>query len=144
MIALAFIDVDHFILPDEITLPFLWLGLLLNSVISPYAISAQEAIWGAALGYLLPWGIYWLFKRITQKEGLGYGDFKLLALLGAWLGWYSVLLSLFVASVLGSMVGLFLIIVKKRDRRLPLPFGPFLCVGGWVSLVWGNAACFLF
>jgi len=133
LIVLSFIDFEHSILPDCITLPLLWLGLILsafNIIQTP-----ANAILGAAAGYLSLWSIYWIFKLITGKEGLGYGDFKLLALFGAWLGFAAIPFILFVASITGSIVGLTLILGFNRPRSLPLAFGPYLVLGGWLALM---------
>ncbi len=136
LIALAFIDYDRQLLPDDITLPLLWLGLLLNS----FAVftSLQSAVIGAVAGYASLWGVYQLFKLITGKEGMGYGDFKLFAALGAWLGWQNLPLVILLSSLLGALVGLAFILFFGRDRRLPIPFGPFLCFAGWIALLWGD------
>ncbi len=136
LIALAFIDYDRQLLPDDITLPLLWLGLLLNS----FAVftSLQSAVIGAIAGYVSLWGVYQLFKLITGKEGMGYGDFKLFAALGAWLGWQNLPLVILLSSLLGAVVGLAFILFFGRDRHLPIPFGPFLCFAGWIALLWGD------
>jgi leader peptidase (prepilin peptidase)/N-methyltransferase len=139
LIALAFIDYDHQILPDDITLPLLWGGLLLNlaggnGLFAPLA----AAVIGAAAGYASLWLVYQAFKLLTGKEGMGFGDFKLFAALGAWLGWQALPLIILFASFLGAAVGLIFILAFGRDRRLPIPFGPFLCLAGWVALLWGE------
>ncbi|MBI4357552.1 MAG: prepilin peptidase [Gammaproteobacteria bacterium] len=135
LIALAVIDLEKQLLPDSITIPLLWLGLLVNC--GPGFVTPTEAIIGACLGYMSLWSLYWIFKWITHKEGMGYGDFKLLAALGAWLGWQSLLGVILIASSIGAIVGLTLIFLKKIDRDVPIPFGPYLALGGWVILLWG-------
>ena len=138
LIALTFIDVDHQLLPDVITLPFLWLGLLLNTFdLLPYK-GLESAVVGAAAGYLSLWLVFHIFKLITGKEGMGYGDFKLFALLGAWLGWQMLPVIILLASLAGAVVGITFILYAGRDRHLPIPFGPFLCAAGWVAALWGN------
>jgi leader peptidase (prepilin peptidase)/N-methyltransferase len=136
LIALSFIDFDHKILPDELTLSMLWLGLLLNT--QHTFVSPQAAILGAALGYLTLFLLFWLYKLFTGKEGMGYGDFKLYALLGAWSGWQSLPFTLFMASVLGAMVGIFLIVIKGYQRSAAIPFGPYLALAGWLNFMWGD------
>ncbi len=135
LIALTFIDLDHTLLPDDITLPLLWLGLIFNtySVFTPPA----SAILGAACGYLVLWTVYWLFKAVTHKEGMGYGDFKLLAMLGAWLGWKALPFILVSSSLMGSIFGICLIIGKGKNKDTPIPFGPFLAISGLIALFWG-------
>lgn len=137
LIALTMIDVDHQLLPDDITLPLLWLGLLVNSF--GLLTSLESAVWGAIAGYGILWGVYWLFKLVTGKEGMGYGDFKLLAALGAWLGWQALPMIILLSSLVGAVVGITLIIVRGRDRNIPIPFGPYLASAGFLSLLWGNA-----
>lgn len=138
LIALTFIDIDEQLLPDLITLPFLWLGLVLNSFdLLPYHGLASAVI-GAAAGYLVLWLIFHLFKLLTGKDGMGYGDFKLLALFGAWFGWQALPLVILLSSIVGAVVGLSFILVAGRDRRLPIPFGPFLCAAGWIAALWGD------
>ena len=136
LIALAVIDIDTQLLPDDITLPLLWGGLLFNLFVGP--ISLEDAVIGAAGGYLLLWGIYWLFKLATGKEGMGYGDFKLLGALGAWLGWQSLPIIILLSSAVGAVIGLLIIVVQGKDRSHPLPFGPYLAAAGWISLIWGG------
>ncbi len=138
LIALTFIDVDHQLLPDVITLPFLWLGLLLNTFdLLPYK-GLESAVVGAVAGYLSLWLVFHIFKLITGKEGMGYGDFKLFALFGAWLGWQMLPVIILLASLAGAVVGITFILYAGRDRHLPIPFGPFLCAAGWVAALWGN------
>jgi leader peptidase (prepilin peptidase)/N-methyltransferase len=134
LIGASAIDFKHQILPDAITLPILWLGLFAN--IFATFTSLQDAVLGAMAGYLSLWSIYWVFKFITKKEGMGYGDFKLFALLGAWLGWQALPLILFIASLVGSVVGIALILLKKHDRTSPMPFGPYLSLAGVAVLFW--------
>jgi len=136
LIVLSFIDFEHQILPDCITLFLLWLGLGLSAV--DLSVSPADAILGAIAGYLSLWSIYWLFKFFTHKEGLGYGDFKLLALLGAWCGYSALPFILLIASVTGSIVGLTLILCFNRDRRAPLAFGPYIALGGWLTFMWSQ------
>ena len=137
LLALTVIDLDHRVLPDEITLPGLWLGLLIN--IPGVLTSLRSAVLGAAVGYLSLWSLYHLFRLVTGKEGMGYGDFKLYALLGAWLGLARLPLVILVASALGSIVGLSLIATRRLRSDTPIPFGPFLAAGGLVSLLAGHA-----
>ncbi len=136
LIALAFIDYDTQLLPDNITLPLLWVGLLLN--VSNLLVPLGSAVIGAATGYFILWLVYYAFKLLTGKEGMGFGDFKLYASLGAWLGWQQLPLILLMSSLIGAVVGIAIIILMKRDRRLPIPFGPFLCGAGWVAFMWGD------
>lgn len=136
LIALSFIDLDTQLLPDSITLPLLWVGLLvnLNAVFCPL----DEAVIGAVAGYLSLWSIYHLFKMLTGKEGMGFGDFKLLAALGAWLGWKMILPVVLAASFAGALIGIAMIVFAGRDRAKPMPFGPWLALGGLVALFWGD------
>lgn len=136
LIALTMIDYDHMILPDQITLSFLWLGLALN--INGLFVPLTDAVIGAMVGYLSLWSIFWLFKLLTGKEGMGFGDFKLFALFGAWLGWQHLALLILMASVVGAVVGIALIIFKQKDGQHAIPFGPYLAVAGWITLLWGN------
>lgn len=135
LIALTFIDFDTQLLPDDITLPLLWFGLLFN--IGGGFTDLQSAVIGAMAGYLVLWGIYWLFKLITGKEGMGYGDFKLLAAIGAWFGWQLLPAVILLSSVVGSVIGIGLMILAKRGREVPIPFGPYLALGGIAALFWG-------
>ncbi|PKO25730.1 MAG: prepilin peptidase, partial [Betaproteobacteria bacterium HGW-Betaproteobacteria-8] len=123
------------LLPDDITLPLLWLGLLFN--IGGGFTDLQSAVIGAMAGYLVLWSIYWLFKLITGKEGMGYGDFKLLAAIGAWFGWQLLPAVILLSSVAGSVIGIGLMILAKRGREVPIPFGPYLALGGIAALFWG-------
>lgn len=136
LITLSMIDFDVQLLPDSITLPFLWLGLLLS--LSPYFVDPRSAIIGAAAGYLSLWSVYQLFKRLTGKEGMGYGDFKLLAMLGAWLGWQALPQIVLLSALVGAIVGVSLILLRGRDKNIPIPFGPYLAAAGWISMMWGE------
>lgn len=137
LVALAFIDLDTQLLPDSLTLPLAWLGLLAN-LFGAFA-PLEDAVIGAVVGYLVLWGIYHLFRLLTGKEGLGFGDFKLLAALGAWLGWKMLLPVVLAASLMGAVVGIVLIAVAGHDRAKPIPFGPWLALGGVIALFWGDA-----
>jgi leader peptidase (prepilin peptidase)/N-methyltransferase len=123
-------------LPDDITLPLLWLGL--GSNMFSLFTGIHSAVIGAMAGYGSLWTIFVLFKYLTGKEGMGYGDFKLLAMLGAWLGWELLPVIILFSSLLGALVGIFLILVRGRDRSSPIPFGPYLAFSGWIALLWGN------
>lgn len=136
LIALTAIDIEHQLLPDDITLPLLWAGLLFN--LGPGDVAIADAVLGAAAGYLLLWSIYWLFRLLTGKEGMGYGDFKLLAALGAWLGWQALPLVILLSSLVGAVVGMAGILLLKRGRDVPIPFGPYLAAAGWLALLWGE------
>jgi leader peptidase (prepilin peptidase)/N-methyltransferase len=135
LIALAFIDLDTTLLPDNLTLPLLWLGLLFN--LGGHFASLPDAVIGAMVGYLVLWSVYWLFKLVTGKEGMGFGDFKLLAAIGAWLGWQMLPVTLLLSSVVGAAIGIAMIVLVKHDRRVPIPFGPYLAGGGLVALFFG-------
>jgi len=137
LIALTFIDYDRQLLPDDITLPLIWVGLVVN--VSAVIVPLSSAVIGAASGYVSLWLVYQIFKLVTGKEGMGYGDFKLFAALGAWLGWQSLPLIILLASLVGAVAGITFIVFFGHDRRVPIPFGPFLCVAGWISLMWGDA-----
>jgi leader peptidase (prepilin peptidase) / N-methyltransferase len=136
LIALTMIDVDTQLLPDNITIPLLWLGLIANSF--GLFTSLDSAVWGAIAGYLSLWSIYWLFKLLTNKEGMGYGDFKLLGALGAWLGWQMLLQIILLSSLVGAVIGISMIVINGRDKNIPIPFGPYLAVAGWIALMWGQ------
>ena len=136
-LALTAIDIDTQLLPDDITLPLLWTGLLFNYF--GVFTSLHNALLGAVIGYLVLWTVYWLFKLVTGKEGMGYGDFKLLAALGAWLGWQMLPLIILLSSLVGAMVGIILIVALKHGRNIPIPFGPYLAGGGLIALFWGPA-----
>ena len=135
LIAACFIDIDTQLLPDSITLPLLWLGLLIN--IPGTFTELQSAVVGAAAGYLCLWAVFWLFKLTTGKDGMGYGDFKLLAAIGAWTGWKMLPLVILASSVIGAVVGIVLIIFARHGREVPIPFGPYLAGAGAVALLWG-------
>jgi leader peptidase (prepilin peptidase)/N-methyltransferase len=141
LLILSFIDYETYLLPDSLTLPCLWLGLGLS--LFGFFANSQQAILGAILGYLSLWLVYWLFKLVTGKEGMGYGDFKLLAMLGAWLGWQALPIVLLLASLLGTCLGLCLVFLG-RDKNIPLPFGPFLAFSGWIALLWGKDLTYWF
>jgi leader peptidase (prepilin peptidase)/N-methyltransferase len=137
MIALAFIDLDTFFLPDDITLPLLWCGLLFN--LRGVYTDLSSAVIGAAAGYLTLWLVFWLFKLATGKEGMGYGDFKLLSAIGAWLGWKVLPLVVVLSSFVGAVVGVLLIVLARRGRNVPIPFGPYLAAAGLIALFQGDA-----
>lgn len=136
LIALTFIDVDHQLLPDKITLPLMWLGLFFN-LFGVYTDLTSSVI-GAIAGYLSLWSLYHLFRLITGKEGMGYGDFKLLAALGAWLGWQYLPIIVLLSSLVGAVVGITLVLLQKHQRDIPIPFGPYLAAAGWIALIWGD------
>ena len=136
MVALTGIDFDTQLLPDSITLPLVWLGLLFN--ISGTFTDLSSAVIGAMVGYLSLWSVYWLFKLATGKEGMGYGDFKLLAAIGAWLGWQMLPLTILLSSLVGAVVGVALIVLARRGRNVPIPFGPYLAAAGLLALYWGQ------
>ncbi|MDP3677561.1 MAG: A24 family peptidase, partial [Methylotenera sp.] len=136
LIALTFIDFDTQLLPDDITLPLLWLGLLFN--LNFGFTDLKSAVIGAAAGYLVLWSVYWLFKLIRGKEGMGYGDFKLLAAIGAWFGWKLLPAVILLSSTLGAIIGIVLIVLTKRGKEVPMPFGPFLAIGGIAALFFGQ------
>jgi leader peptidase (prepilin peptidase) / N-methyltransferase len=142
LVALTVIDLDHTLLPDVITIPLLWLGLLLSlswhaGLTAPAPTDPSSAILGAACGYLILWTVYWAFKLITGKDGMGYGDFKLLGALGAWMGWQMLPLILLLSAFAGAVIGIALILLRGRDRNVPIPFGPYLAAAGWIALLWG-------
>ena len=136
LLALTAIDFDTQLLPDDITLPLLWTGLLFN--LSGVFTDLPSALLGAVFGYLVLWGVYWSFKLVTGKEGMGYGDFKLLAALGAWLGWQMLPLIILLSSLVGAVVGIVLMVAAKHGRNVPIPFGPYLAGGGLIALFWGQ------
>ncbi|MCX7166434.1 MAG: A24 family peptidase [Rhodocyclales bacterium] len=143
LVALTFIDFDTQLLPDDITLPLLWLGLGLHAFseymgVKIYGADLKSAVIGAIAGYLSLWCVYWAFKLFTGKEGMGYGDFKLLAALGAWLGWQMLPLTILLSSIVGAVVGIALIAVARHGRNVPIPFGPYLAAAGAIALVWGK------
>jgi leader peptidase (prepilin peptidase)/N-methyltransferase len=135
MVALTFIDLDTTLLPDDITLPLVWLGLLLN--IRGTYVPLETAVIGAVAGYLALWSVYWAFKLLTGKEGMGYGDFKLFGAFGAWMGWQMLPLIILLSAFTGAVVGIALIVLRGRDRNIPIPFGPYLAAAGWIALMWG-------
>ncbi|AJQ56238.1 TPA: prepilin peptidase [Aeromonas hydrophila] len=136
LVALTFIDLDKMLLPDQLTLPLLWGGLLFNLAggFAPLA----DAVIGAMAGYLVLWSLYWAFKLLTGKEGMGYGDFKLLAALGAWLGWQALPIVLLLSSLVGAFIGIGLILLRNHHQNKPIPFGPYLAIAGWIALLWGD------
>jgi len=136
LIALSLIDLDTQLLPDTITLPCLWLGVGFN-LPGLYTDTADSVI-GAMVGYLLLWSVYHLFRLLTGKEGMGHGDFKLLAVLGAWLGWQMLPVIVLLSSLAGAVIGVILILARGHDRRVPIPFGPYLAIAGWIALLWGR------
>ena len=137
LVALTFIDADTQLLPDDLTLPLVWSGLLFN--LYSGAVALDDAVIGAVAGYLSLWLVYWLFKLLTGKEGMGYGDFKLLAAFGAWLGWSMLPLIILLSSLVGAIVGIVLMLLSRLGRGQPLPFGPYLAAAGWIALLWGKA-----
>jgi leader peptidase (prepilin peptidase)/N-methyltransferase len=136
LITLTMIDFDHMLLPDQITLPLLWLGLLVN--INATFVPLTDAVIGAAVGYMSLFSIFWLFKLLTGKEGMGFGDFKLFAVFGAWIGWQLLPLLILMASVVGAIVGIALMLFKNHQREQGIPFGPYLAVAGWITILWGE------
>ncbi|WP_432721933.1 A24 family peptidase [Jeongeupia wiesaeckerbachi] len=136
LIALVVIDADTYLLPDSITLPLLWLGLLVN--LNATFVPLSQAVIGAMAGYLVLWSIFWLFKLTTGKEGMGYGDFKLLAALGAWFGWTALPVIILLSSVAGAVIGIGQVVAAKRGWGKPIPFGPYLGIAGWLTLMWGG------
>ena len=136
LLTLSIIDLDHQLLPDDITLPYLWLGLLVNM----YGVftDLHSSLIGAVAGYGVLWTVYMVFKLLTGKEGMGHGDFKLLGMLGAWLGWQMLPLIILLSSVTGAIIGIGLILLKLHDKSKPIPFGPYLALAGWIALVWGH------
>ena len=136
LVSLTMIDVDHQLLPDSITLPFLWVGLTLN-LFGVYT-DLSSAVIGAMAGYLSLWSIYWGFKLLTGKEGMGYGDFKLLAMLGAWMGWQVLPVIILLSSLVGAVIGIAMIIIRGRDHNIPIPFGPYLAIAGLIAFYWGT------
>jgi leader peptidase (prepilin peptidase)/N-methyltransferase len=140
LIALVFIDADTTLLPDDLTLPLLWLGLLANLLGLFPGVTLRDAVIGAIAGYLVLWTVYWAFKLATGKEGMGYGDFKLLAALGAWMGWKALLPILLASSIVGAIIGIALIVLAQRGREVPIPFGPYLASAGFLVLLLGHRA----
>ncbi|WP_414159451.1 prepilin peptidase [Pseudomonas sp. BNK-45] len=136
LIAMSLIDADHQLLPDVLVLPLLWLGLIANSF--GLLVSLGDALWGAVLGYLSLWSVFWLFKLLTGKDGMGHGDFKLLAMLGAWGGWQVLPLTLLLSSLVGAIIGTLMLRLNRAKTSTPIPFGPFLAIAGWIALLWGG------
>ncbi|MNX51653.1 Type 4 prepilin-like proteins leader peptide-processing enzyme [compost metagenome] len=136
LLAMSLIDAEHQILPDVLVLPLIWLGLIVNSF--GLFVSLHEALWGAIAGYGLLWSVFWLFKLITGKDGMGYGDFKLLAMLGAWGGWQILPLTILLSSLVGAIIGLILLRWRHAKTSTPIPFGPYLAIAGWIALLWGG------
>ncbi|ASX09570.1 TPA: prepilin peptidase [Aeromonas dhakensis] len=136
LVALTFIDLDKMLLPDQLTLPLLWGGLLFN--LAGGFVPLADAVIGAMAGYLVLWSLYWAFKLLTGKEGMGYGDFKLLAALGAWLGWQALPIVLLLSSLVGAIIGISLILLRNHHQGKPIPFGPYLAIAGWIALLWGD------
>ena len=136
LIAASGIDIGHKLLPDDITLPLLWLGILLS--LFDVFVSLEDSVIGVMAGYMSLWSVFMLFKLITGKEGMGYGDFKLLAMLGAWLGWKPLFVVILTSSLVGAVVGITMIVLKKTERGTQIPFGPYLAAAGWMTLLWGD------
>ena len=143
LIAISVIDIDHQIIPDSISLPLIWMGLFLG-LFYPVAdadvlfVDPKAGLIGALAGYLSLWCIYQLFRVITGKEGMGYGDFKLLAVLGAWLGWQMLPLVILLSAVVAATVGIAMIVLRRHDRNVPIPFGPYLAAAGWIAMLYGK------
>lgn len=136
LLAMSLIDADHQLLPDVLVLPLLWLGLIANYF--GLFTSLGDALWGAVAGYLSLWTVFWLFKLITGKEGVGYGDFKLLAMLGAWGGWQILPLTILLSSLVGAVLGVIMLRMRNAETSTPIPFGPYLAIAGWIALIWGD------
>lgn len=136
LIALTFIDLDTMLLPDQITLPLLWLGLIINA--DSLFVAPHTAIFGAAAGYMSLWSVFWLFKLFTGKEGMGFGDFKLLGAVGAWIGWAHLPIVIIVSSFVGAVAGIALIMIRGKDKNIPIPFGPYLAVAGLITFLYGE------
>jgi leader peptidase (prepilin peptidase) / N-methyltransferase len=136
LVCLTLIDYDHMLLPDQITLPLLWLGLLVN--INGAIVPLNDAVIGAVAGYMSLFSVFWLFKLLTGKEGMGHGDFKLVAVFGAWIGWQLLPLLILMASAVGAIIGISLMVFKNHQREQAIPFGPYLAIAGWITLLWGN------
>jgi len=143
LVAIAMIDADTQLIPDSIVLPLMWLGLAM-SLFNPMAgaqtlfIAPANAIVGAMAGYLSLWSVFWLFKLVTGKDGMGYGDFKLLAALGAWLGWQQLPMIIMMSAVVGAAINITMIVARGKDRSIPIPFGPYLATAGWITMIWGE------
>ena len=144
LMTISMIDADTQLIPDSIVLPLMWLGLAM-SLFHPMTgantlfITPSAAIVGAMAGYLTLWSVFWLFKIVTGKDGMGYGDFKLLAALGAWLGWQALPMIIMMSAVVGVVVNVTLIVARGKDRSIPIPFGPYLAAAGWITMIWGEA-----
>jgi leader peptidase (prepilin peptidase)/N-methyltransferase len=143
LVAISVIDYDHQLIPDAIVMPLLWVGLAMSlfhpmAAADTFFVPPADSIIGAIAGYLSLWSVYQLFKLITGKEGMGYGDFKLLAALGAWLGWQSLHMIILLSAVVGAIFGIAMIVLRGRDRQLPIPFGPYLAAAGWVTMLYGE------
>lgn len=136
LISLTMIDADHKLLPDQITLPLLWLGIIAN--LFNQFVTIEQAIWGAVAGYLSLWSVYWAFKLLTGKEGMGYGDFKLLAALGAWMGWQNLPVIIILSSLVGAIIGIIILKASNQGKDTALPFGPYLAIAGWIAFFWGD------
>lgn len=136
LICLTLIDFDHMLLPDQITLPLLWLGLLVN--IDGAIVPLSDSVIGAVAGYMSLFSVFWLFKLLTGKEGMGHGDFKLVAVFGAWIGWQLLPLLILMASAVGAVIGISMMVFKNHQREQAIPFGPYLAIAGWITLLWGN------
>lgn len=136
LITLSLIDADTQLLPDALVLPMLWLGLIINS--TGLFTDIHSALWGAVFGYLSLWSVYWLFKLVTGKEGMGFGDFKLLAMLGAWGGWQVLPLTILLSSLVGAVLGIIILKSRGDSNATPLPFGPYLAIAGWIAIIWGD------
>ncbi len=136
LVCLTLIDLDHMLLPDQITLPLLWLGLLVN--LNGAIVPLNDAVIGAVAGYMSLYSVFWLFKLITGKEGMGHGDFKLVAVFGAWIGWQLLPLLILMASAVGATIGISLMVFKNHQREQAIPFGPYLAIAGWITLLWGE------
>ncbi|MGF6557381.1 leader peptidase (prepilin peptidase)/N-methyltransferase [Pseudomonas sp. S30_BP2TU TE3576] len=136
LLAMSLIDAEHQILPDVLVLPLMWLGLVVNSF--GLFVSLHQALWGAIAGYSVLWSVFWLFKLITGKDGMGHGDFKLLAMLGAWGGWQILPLTILLSSLVGAIIGLITLRLRNAKTSTPIPFGPYLAIAGWIALLWGG------
>ncbi|CAI8810910.1 Leader peptidase / N-methyltransferase [Pseudomonas sp. IT-P253] len=136
LLAMSLIDAEHQLLPDVLVLPLIWLGLIVNSF--GLFVPLHDALWGAIAGYMVLWSAFWLFKLITGKEGMGYGDFKLLAMFGAWGGWQILPLTILLSSIAGAVIGVILLRVRHAKTSTPIPFGPYLAIAGWIALLWGG------
>ncbi|MDE1169222.1 MAG: A24 family peptidase [Pseudomonas sp.] len=136
LLAMSMIDADHQLLPDTLVLPLLWLGLIVNAF--GLFATLPDALWGAVAGYLVLWLVFWLFKLVTGKEGMGHGDFKLLAMLGAWGGWQILPLTVLLSSLVGAILGVIMLRMRHAANSTPIPFGPYLAIAGWIALLWGD------